>query len=578
VVSYTASRHDDAEGAVMRVVLLTARLIVPLMASALPVAIAHASAPACYATPTSLTPASYHPPTRPTETLPKPGLTLLREMPLPGPANRFDYQSFDPATRRIYMNHMNAGRTVVFDVDSNRVVTEINDLPRATGVWAVPSHHQVYVSAAGAHEVAIVDDRTLKVMSRVGDIRFPDGIAYASDADKVFVSDESGAADVVIDAKTGAKRSTIELGGEAGNTHYDSVSHCILVAVQTKNQMVAIDPVSEKIVQRYDLAGSAHPHGFTLDEDARLLFMTSEGNATLRVIDLRTMRVLEQHKTGETPDVLAWDPEWRRLYVASEGGVLSAFWLDGSSLKPVGEVRAPHAHTVSVDPRTHRVYLPLENIDGRPLLRIYEPATTGPDRGARQPVTWNFDSMRPGETPVGFTFARTGSGRMGRWVVHTDGDAPSAPNVLAQEDSDRTDYRFPVAVADGPTFADVSLSVRCKPVGGRVDRACGVIWRYQDENNYYLTRANALENNVCWYYVQNGRRVEVKRVNVSVASDVWHSLRADMRGDHVEVYFDDKKLIDVRDSRFTAAGKVGVWTKADSRTLFDNLTATPLTP
>jgi DNA-binding beta-propeller fold protein YncE len=242
----------------------------------------------------------------------------------------------------------------------------------------------VYVSAAGSHEVAIIDDRTLKVTSRVGDIRFPDGIAYAPGADKVFVSDEAGSADVVIDAKTGAKRSTIALGGEAGNTHYDSVSHCILVAVQTKNQMVAIDPVTEKIVQRYDLAGSAHPHGFTLDEEGRLLFMSSEGNATLQVIDLRTMKVLAQHKVGDGPDVLAWDPEWRRLYVASEGGVLSAFWLDGTTLKAVGEVRAPHAHTVSVDPRTHRVYLPLENMEGKPVLRVYLPGTATRTPNARR--------------------------------------------------------------------------------------------------------------------------------------------------------------------------------------------------
>jgi len=131
-------------------------------------------------------------------------------------------------------------------------------------------------------------------------------------------------------------------------------------------------------------------------------------------------------------------------------------------------------------------------------------------------------------------------------------------------------------VADGPTFGDVSVAVRCKAVSGRVDRACGIVWRYQNENNYYLTRANALEDNVCWYYVQNGRRVEVKRVHVPVASGVWHSLRADMRGDHVEVYFNGKKLIDVHDSRFIAPGKVGVWTKADSYTLFDDLTATAL--
>ena len=212
------------------------------------------------------------------------------------------------------------------------------------------------------------------------------------------------------------------------------------------------------------------------------------------------------------------------------------------------------------------------------------PATAGaaaqsmPGAASQAATTWTFESAAAGQAPAGFSFGRTGSGRPGRWVVRAAPDAPSRPNVLAQEDSDRTDYRFPVAVADAPAFGDVSVSVRCKPVGGRVDRACGIVWRYQDENNYYLTRANALEDNVCWYYVQNGRRVEVKRVKVKVASGVWHALRADMRGDHVEVYFNGAKLIDVHDSRFTAPGKVGVWTKADSYTLFDDLTVTPLTP
>jgi hypothetical protein len=189
-----------------------------------------------------------------------------------------------------------------------------------------------------------------------------------------------------------------------------------------------------------------------------------------------------------------------------------------------------------------------------------------------------FDRMTAGAPPSGFSFARTGSGRPGHWVVRAAPDAPSAPNVLTQEDSDRTDNRFPVAIADSSRLRDVSVSVRCKAVSGRVDRACGIVWRYQDENNYYLTRANALEDNVCWYYVQNGRRIEVKRVSVPVASGVWHTLRADMRGDHIEVFFNDKKVIDVHDGRFSAAGRIGVWTKADSRTLFDDLTATDLAP
>jgi len=334
---------------------------------------AQQSRSSCFATASSLTPASWRSPAAAGTIQPKPGLRFVREIPLPGPANRFDYQSVDPGTGRIYINHMNAGRTLVFDADAGKVMTEIADLPRATGVWAVPSHHQVYVSAAGAHQVAIIDDRTLKIAARVDGIRFPDGIAYARDADKVFVSDESGGADVVIDPKTSRKRSTIELGGEAGNTHYDSVSHCILVAVQTKNQLAAIDPVSERLVQRYDLPGSDHPHGFTLDEPGRLAFITSEGNGLLQVLDLRAMKILQTLKVPDEPDVLAWDSSLRRLYVASESGALSEFWLDGQTLRLIAEIRAPRAHTVSVDPRTHLVYLPLENVNGRPLLRIYEP-------------------------------------------------------------------------------------------------------------------------------------------------------------------------------------------------------------
>jgi DNA-binding beta-propeller fold protein YncE len=352
--------------------LRTALVQVVFLAVAGNRAIAGQSPRPCYATKTSMTPPSHAAAANAPQHAPTPGLTLLREIQLPGPANRFDYQSLDPSTRRLYMNHMNAGQTLVFDVDSDRVVAEIGSVPRATGVLAVPDHGQVYISAAGNHEVAIVDDKTLKVVARVGDIRFPDGIAYATGADKVFISDEAGSADVVIDPATRAKRSTIALGGEAGNTHYDSASGCILVAVQTKNELVAIDPMSERVVHHYSLAGSDHPHGFAIDEPDRLAFVSCEGNATLIVVDLRTMKPIQRLAVGDDPDVLAWDPAWRRLYVASESGVLSVFWLDGGRLLPMGEIRAPHAHTVSVDPKTHRVYVPLESVGGHPVLRVYQ--------------------------------------------------------------------------------------------------------------------------------------------------------------------------------------------------------------
>jgi hypothetical protein len=137
-------------------------------------------------------------------------------------------------------------------------------------------------------------------------------------------------------------------------------------------------------------------------------------------------------------------------------------------------------------------------------------------------------------------------------------------------------YRFSVAVANEPALRDVSLSVRCKPVAGSVDQACGLVFRYRDENNYYLTRANALENNVRLYYVKDGQRKQIESSSSAVTSKAWHELRVDAREDHFEVHWNGKKVIDGHDKTFPDAGKVGVWTKADSVTYFDDLSATPL--
>jgi hypothetical protein len=192
------------------------------------------------------------------------------------------------------------------------------------------------------------------------------------------------------------------------------------------------------------------------------------------------------------------------------------------------------------------------------------------------PRVWGFDADEVDAPPAGFSFGRTGGGRPGRWVVTADPDAPSKPNVLAQVDADGTDHRFPVAVADEPSLRDVRLSVKCKPVSGRADQACGLSFRYRDENNYYVTRANALENNVRLYHVKDGQRTQLEGWNGPVTSKAWHELRVDARGDHFEVYWDGKRVIDGHDRAFPDAGKVGVWTKADSVTYFDDLAAAPL--
>jgi hypothetical protein len=190
-------------------------------------------------------------------------------------------------------------------------------------------------------------------------------------------------------------------------------------------------------------------------------------------------------------------------------------------------------------------------------------------------TTWSFDAEKAEAAPASFAFGRTGDGAAGKWIVKAVKDAPSGGNVLAQVDADKTDYRFPVAVADKPVLADLALSVKCKPVSGAVDQACGLVFRYQDADNYYITRANALEGNVRLYHVRKGKRQQLASWTGKVASGAWHDYKVEVKGERITVAFDGKQIIDVKDRTFTQAGKVGVWTKADSVTYFDDLTVEP---
>jgi len=282
-----------------------------------------------------------------------------------------EYQSLDPATGRLYVARMGAGQLVVVDTRTRKVVGTVGDLPTVTGVLVVPELDRVYAAVAGAHEVAVIDAETLTVLARLGTIDFPDGLAYAPQVGQVYVSDESGGGELVIDADSNTVVTMIDIGGEAGNTQYDAESGCVLVAVQTRNQLVAIDPRRDAVVGRYPMTEECKgPHGFTLDTVARHAFVSCEDSAVLLDVDLTTMQVSATYPVGDGPDVVAFDPGWKRLYVASESGTVSVFDERNGALEPVGAYEAPHAHSVAVDPATHLVYLPLENVDGRSVLRI----------------------------------------------------------------------------------------------------------------------------------------------------------------------------------------------------------------
>src|SRR5437773_3110841 len=302
-------------------------------------------------------------------------LRLVADVPLPGNASRFDYQSLESASGRLFISHMGAGQLVVFDVRAGRVIGNLDGFPTVTGVLAVPAEHRAYASATGDHAVVVVDDSTLRIVARVPGPRFPDGIAYAPEERRVFVSDESGERDFVIDATTNTVVAQIELGGEAGNTHYDAGSHCVIVAVQTANQLAIIDPATATIVRRITLDPAVrYPHGFYVEAPHRIAFITGQESGTLGVLDLRTLQLRQVLPVGSDPDVLAFDPALGRLYVAAESGVVAVFEERDGSLVQLGWYRAAKAHSVAVDPATHRVYLPLADVSGHPVLRVLVPS------------------------------------------------------------------------------------------------------------------------------------------------------------------------------------------------------------
>ena len=177
----------------------------------------------------------------------------------------------------------------------------------------------------------------------------------------------------------------------------------------------------------------------------------------------------------------------------------------------------------------------------------------------------NFDSATVGEAPAGWTATHTGNGAA-KWTVEKDETAPSKTNVLKQSG----EATYPVCIKNDTALKDGFVEVKFKSVSGKEDQAGGVIWRCADAGNYYIARANALEDNVTIYHTIKSRRVSLKNVNTKVAPGVWHTLRVDFLGNKFTVTFDGQKVIEATDDTFAAAGKVGVWTKADSVTLFDD--------
>ena len=297
----------------------------------------------------------------------------VTDITLPGSPTRFDYQSLDSQARLLYIAHSGANAVIVFNIDSRTVVKNIAGINHVHGILVVPELKRAYATDSDDNRVYVISERTQRVITTLpldsGD--GPDGLAYDPTTSQVYVSDETGHNDAVIDARTDKLVTKIPLGGKAGNTQYDLVSHHIFVDVQTLDRLVEIDPQNRRVVASYPVPGCDHDHGLNIDSSQRLAFISCDGNNMLYMMDLLSMKVVAQQSVGASPDVLALDGRRHYLYVASESGVLSVFDEEGHTLQKEGEgYVANEAHSIAVDQQSHDVFLPLQNINNSPVLRI----------------------------------------------------------------------------------------------------------------------------------------------------------------------------------------------------------------
>lgn len=302
-------------------------------------------------------------------------LTLVRDVPLPGGSTRLDYQVIDPAAKRLYVTHLGDGTVHVLDLAGPSVLATIDGVSSVHGIALAPDLQRVLASASGTDEAVIIDSTSLRVIGRVPTGHTPDGIAYDPANGKAYVSNEHDHVETVVDVAAGTAAGSIDIGGEAGNTIFDPVSGNIMINVQTTNELITVNPATNQIISRISVTGCDSNHGLYIDGASRMAFVACEGNAKLLAVDLDSQQTTARFDVGDGPDVLAYDNGLHRLYVASESGVVSVFELQGKTLHELANARlADGAHTVAVDQATHQVYFPLENVNGKPVLRVMDPA------------------------------------------------------------------------------------------------------------------------------------------------------------------------------------------------------------
>lgn len=310
------------------------------------------------------------------------GLSLVADVELPGGSTRFDYQEIDDARGHLVVAHMNDASVLVLSLRDGAVVKELTSIPTPRGVAA--GDGRIFVTSSPSRLV-IIDATSLEEIARVPTGNGPDGVAFDPVNRIVAVSDQhDGAVSLIADSGSGA-RTEITVGRETGNVVFDAGRHAFWAAVvnaSPPDQIVRIDQTARAVVMRIDLPGCTGAHGLRIHPDGKSALVACEENDLVMRVDLAANRVLATGKTGKGADVMSVDPGLGWLYVAAESGDLTIFDIGKPGLDVIArEHPGDHAHSVVVDPATHRAFFPLTSgKNGRPVMRIMQP-----DRAAKAP-------------------------------------------------------------------------------------------------------------------------------------------------------------------------------------------------
>jgi YVTN family beta-propeller protein len=296
---------------------------------------------------------------------------------LPGPpGKRFDYLTIDFNDNYLLASHLAAGLLYVIDLETNRLIKAIPDVPGTEGVEYVPELKKAYTSDWYENKVGVIDLRQMKVTAKIPVDEKPDGSTYAAPFHKLYVSNERGKTESVIDVTTDKRVKTLRFHSETGTPQYDAVSRKVLVNLQDQDTIAEIDPATDTVSARYPVADCKANHGMVLDADHRRAFLVCEQSDRMAVFDLERKKTVATIAIPAGGDVIKFDPGLRRVYVACSNGAIAVIQQDDPDhyRKLEDFPVEKRVHSIAVDPRTHRVYAPEEQENGKPVAKmiVYE--------------------------------------------------------------------------------------------------------------------------------------------------------------------------------------------------------------